>query len=453
MLLRDQLPNIIVDSLPGPNALALLKRREGTVPNAIGCMYPCVIKRGSGAMIEDVDGNVFLDWIGGVGVLNVGHSHPKLVKAVQEQAENYFHGMFNMVTHEGYLELSEKISKIAPVRGNEKKTFFANSGAEADENAIKVAKAVTKRPNIIVFSGGFHGRTLLTMTMTAKKAYSKGLGPFPDGVYRAEFPYLYRRPESMTEQDAIAFYVERFRMVFEESSPAELVAAVVIEPLQGEGGFIPAPIEYIKAIRKICDEHGILLIADEVQTGFARCGRMFASNYWKEAGCEPDILAIAKSIAGGVPLSGVVASKELMDAVPKGLIGGTYGGNALACAAAIQVLDVIEEENLVIRAQEIGEICLKRFGKWLGKYPFIGDVRGLGAMIGIEFVKDKRLKIPNPELVTNLILEAAQKGLLIENAGTYGNVVRFLAPLVITNEQLEAGFTIMENIMNSFMED
>ena len=451
-MLRDELPKIITSTLPGPKATEILKRREAAIPHAIACMYPCVMKKAEGAMIEDVDGNYFLDWVGGVGVLNVGHCHPKLVEAVKNQSEQYFHGMFNIVTHEGYVELAEKISEIAPVRGDKKKTFFANSGAEADENAIKVAKAYTKRPNIIVFSGGFHGRTLLTMTMTSKKSYSKGLGPFPDGVYRAEYPYLYRRPGSLTEKEAMNYYIKRFETVFEEASPADLVAAVVLEPLQGEGGFIPVPIEYIKAIRKICDDHGILVIADEVQTGFGRTGKMFASCYWKEAGCEPDIMTIAKSIAGGVPLSGVVASDTLMNSVPKGLIGGTYGGNALACAAGLAVLEVIEEEKLCERSMEIGKVCFERFNSWKEKYEFVGDVRGLGAMIGIEFVKNKQTKEPYPEFVTSLILKAVQKGLIIENAGTYGNVVRFLAPLVITDKQLERGFEILEECMISIAE-
>ncbi len=444
-MLKNALPKIKTETLPGPKAKELVERRKNIVPNAIGCVYPCVMERAEGAIIEDVDGNRFLDWVGGVGVLNVGHTHPALVEAVKEQAEKYFHGMFNIVTHEGYVELAEKLAKVVPVRDSEKKVMFANSGAEADENAVKIAKAYTKRPNIIVFSGAFHGRTMLTMAMTAKKAYAVGMGPFPDGVYRAEYPYLYRKPAGMSEDEAIEYYVNSLKMVFENASPAEYVAAVVLEPLQGEGGFIPAPIEWVKAVRKICDEHGILMIADEVQSGFCRTGKMFASEYWKEAGCAPDILSTAKSIAGGVPLSAVIAGKEIMDAVPSGIIGGTYGGNALACAAGLKVLEVIEKENLVQRSCEIGEKCTKRFGEWKDKYEEVGDVRGLGAMIGIEFVKDKESKEPNAELVSKLVKECANHGLLIESAGIYGNVIRFLAPLVITDEQLEAGFDIFEH--------
>lgn len=450
-MLKNALPMIITNTLPGPKATETINRRKDAVPNGIRCAYPCVMKQAAGAMIEDVDGNLFLDWIGGVGVLNVGHCHPKLVAAVKEQSEKFFHGMINVVTHEGYVDLAEKLAAISPTRGTSNKVMFANSGAEADENAVKISKAYTSRPNIIVFSGAFHGRTLLTMTMTSKKAYSMGMGPFPDGVYRAEYPYLYRTSGNMTETEAIEYYTNALYKTFEEASPAEYVAAVVMEPLQGEGGFIPAPIEWVKAVRKICDDNGIILIADEVQTGFCRTGRIFASEYWKDAGCEPDMIATAKSIAGGVPLSAVIARTELMDSVKPGIIGGTYGGNALACAAGLAVLNVIEEEHLVERSCEIGATCMERFHEWQKKYDIIGDVRGLGAMIGIEFVRDKTTKEPATELVNAIISYAANHGLLIENAGIYGNVIRFLAPLVITDEQLEAGFEIFEEAIVACM--
>ncbi|MCR4895292.1 MAG: aspartate aminotransferase family protein [Lachnospiraceae bacterium] len=443
-MLRDELPRIITETLPGPKAKEIIERRGAAVPGAIRCVYPCVMDHAQGAIIEDVDGNRFLDFVGGVGVLNVGHAHPEVVEAVQAQAERYFHGMFNIVTHEGYVALAERLNALVPVRGEKKKTFFANSGAEADENGVKVAKAFTGRPNIIVFSGAFHGRTMLTMAMTSKKAYAKGMGPFPDGVYRAEFPYLYRAPGHMSEAEAIDYYVEKLETVFEECSPADKVAAIVVEPLQGEGGFIPAPIAWVKAVRKICDDHGILLMADEVQSGFGRTGKLFASCYWAEAGCAPDIITTAKSIAGGVPLSAIIARAEIMDAVPGGVIGGTYGGNALACAAGLKVLEIIERDHLCERSAELGEKVKARYRKWQEKYDIVGDVRGLGAMVGIEFVTDRETKAPATEFVGKLIAECASHGLLIENAGTYGNVIRFLAPLVITDEQLEAGLDIME---------
>jgi 4-aminobutyrate aminotransferase/(S)-3-amino-2-methylpropionate transaminase len=396
-------------------------------------------------MIEDVDGNKFLDWIGGVGVLNIGFSHPEVVEAVKEQADRYFHGMFNVVTHEGYVALAEKLSAIAPVRGEKKKAFFANSGAEADENAVKIAKAWTKRPNIIVFSGAFHGRTLLTMSMTSKKSYAVGMGPFPDGIYRAQFPYYYRNPEGMPQEAALDYYMKSITDVFEQCAPADTIAAIVVEPLQGEGGFIPAPIEWIQAVRALCDRHGIVLIADEVQSGFCRTGRMFASEYWKEAGAEPDIIATAKSIAGGVPLSAIIAREEIMDAPAPGTIGGTYCGNALACAAALKVIEIMERDHLADRSMEIGKKVMERYEAMKEKYECVGDVRGLGGMVGIEFVKDKASKTPDAALTSAVIQECVQHGLMVEGAGTYGNVIRFLAPLVMTDEQLACGLDIFEN--------
>ncbi|MDR1628597.1 MAG: aspartate aminotransferase family protein [Oscillospiraceae bacterium] len=448
-MLKDSLPEIITKSLPGPRAEAIIARRAAAIPAAIRCVYPVVIEKGEGAMVRDVDGNTFLDFIGGVGVLNIGYSHPEVVDVVKAQAEKYFHGMFNIVTHEGYVELAERLNAVAPLKSEKNKTFFANSGAEADENAVKIAKAYTKRPNIIVFSGAFHGRTMLTMSMTSKKAYAFGMGPFPDGVYRAEFPYTYRSPEGLPEEKAIEYYVERFLRVFEECSPAEHVAAVVIEPLQGEGGFVPCPVEFVKALRKICDDKGILLIADEVQTGWCRTGRMFASEYWKEAGAAPDIITTAKSIAAGLPLSAIVAGEHIMDAVPAGVIGGTYCGNPLACAAALKVLEIMQRDDFAARSRRIGEQVMARYREWKEIFGFVGDVRGMGAMTGIEFVKSKLGKEPFPALVSAIVQEAVAGGLLVESAGVYGNVIRFLAPLVITDEQLQTGLDILEEAIET----
>jgi 4-aminobutyrate aminotransferase/(S)-3-amino-2-methylpropionate transaminase len=442
MSLRDSLPSVKT-ALPGPKAQAAFSKRAEVMPTAIKSIYPIVIERGEGAMIEDVDGNVFLDWVGGVGVMNIGYSNPELIDAVKEQSEKYFHSMMNITTNTKYLDYAEALSKIAPVRGGQKQVMLANSGAEADENAVKIAKAATGRPNIIVFSGAFHGRTTLTMTMTAKKAYATGMGPFPDGVYRAEFPYLYRAPGNLVGDAAIAYYIERLKSLFETHSPAKYVAAIVFEPVQGEGGFVPAPIEWVKAVRAICDENGILMVTDEVQTGFGRSGRMFASEYYKEAGCEPDVMTFAKSVAGGLPLSGVVASKELMDKVPVGTIGGTYNGNAVACASALKVLEIMQRDDYPGKALKIADVCMKRFAQWQEKFSVIGDVRGTGAMMGIEFVKDSD-KTPNADLVNKIVAAAWDKGLILESAGTFGNVIRFLCPLCVTDEQLVIGLDIFE---------
>ena len=444
-MLKEALPEIITGQVPGPKAKALLEKRDAALPKALcGYTYPICISRGEGAMLEDVDGNRFLDFIGGVGVLNIGYSRPEVVEAVKAQAENYFHCIFNVVAHEGYIELAEKLDEIMPCRGDRKKPFFANSGAEADENAIKVAKAYTGRSSIICFSGAFHGRTNLTMALTAKKAYALGMGPFPSGIYRTEFPYLYRAPKGYSEEEAIQYYLDKLNRLFDEAAPASDVAAILVEPVQGEGGFIPAPIEWIKAVRKICDDNGILLIADEVQCGNCRSGKYFASEYWKEAGAAPDIIATAKSLGGGVPISAITARAEIMAAAPAGTIGGTYCGNPLACASALKVMEIMKAEDYAGKAAAIGQKVMKRYNQMKEKYEEVGDVRGLGSMIGVEFVKTKEGKEPYPEFVSGVIQTALQKGLMIENAGSFGNVIRFLAPLCITDEQLETGLTIFE---------
>ena len=438
MSLREALPKIVTGTLPGPKGQEIMDRRAKAVPNGIGTAYKAVIKRGEGAMFEDVDGNIFLDWIGGVGVLNIGYSNPECIEAVKEQADKFFHSMFNITTHEGYVALAEKMNEIVPVKGDQKKTMFVCSGSEADENAVKIARNYTGRPNIIVFTGAFHGRTSLTMTMTAKKAYAVGMGPFPDGVYRAEFPNLYRAPGNMTEAEAINYYVKKLEDVFIEATPYDACAAIVFEPVQGEGGFVPAPIEWVKAVRKICDEHGILMICDEVQCGWARSGKMFASQYFAEAGAAPDIMTTAKSIGAGLPLSAVTARAEVMDAVTGGTIGGTFGANALSAASALKVAEVMQRDDYPAKAMHIAEVGMKRFNEWKDKYEVVGDVRGLGAMMGVEFVKSKATKEPNAELVGKIVQTAMNNGLLLEAAGTYNNVIRFLCPLCVTDEQMEA---------------
>lgn len=448
-MLREALPKIVTGKLPGPKAQAVIDRRAKAMPDAIKCGYPLVISRGEGAMIEDVDGNILLDWVGGVGVLNIGYSHPELIEAVKTQSEKYFHAMMNITTHERYIELAEKMNEIVPVKGDAKKTMFVNSGAEADENAVKIAKSYTGRPNIIVFTGAFHGRTQMTMAMTAKKAYAIGMGPFPDGIYRAEFPNLYRRPEGMSEEDAVQYYIDKLEEVFIEATPKEYTAAIVFEPVQGEGGFIPAPIEWVKAVRKICDENGILMVCDEVQSGWGRSGRLFASQYFAEAGCAPDIMTTAKSIAGGLPLSAVTASAEIMDGVTGGTIGGTYCGNPVACASALKVIEVMTREDYPAKANAIAEKVTARAKKWADEFGVIGDIRGMGSMLGIEFVKDLKTKEPDAALVGAIVAEAVQHGLILEAAGTYNNVIRFLCPLCVTDAQMEAGLDIYENAIRT----
>lgn len=444
-MLKDELPKIITNTLPGSKSAGVLIRREKTIPNAIGTMYPVVIKRAEGAIIEDLDGNKFLDFVGGVGVLNLGYSSKEIIEEVKKQADLFFHSMFNITTHESYVRLSEEISKLAKIKGKSKKAYFANSGAEAIENAIKCAKAYTKRNNVIVFSGAFHGRTYYTMSMTSKKAYAKDMGVLASGVFRAEYPYLYRKKDEINEIEYINCCIDSIYKIFEECAEPSTIAAIVLEPLQGEGGFIPAPIEFVKKIREICDEYKILLIADEVQSGWCRCGEIFATYYWANEGIYPDILATAKSIAAGIPLSAIVARKEIMDNIPMGVIGGTYCGNPLACAAALKVIEIIKRDKLDLRSKMIGDIVMNRYKKMKEKYPIIGDIRGLGAMIGIEFVTNRKTKKPAQEFTKKLIEKCVMNGLIIEGCGTYNNTIRFLAPLVINDNQLEYGLDIFEN--------
>ncbi len=359
--LRTALPKINTAQVPGPKSKELLDRRDAAIPKALcGKTYPICIKQGSGAMFEDMDDNRFLDWVGGVGVLNIGYSDPEVIEAVKAQTEKYFHTIFNVYVHDGYVSLAEKLNEIMPCRGDVKKTYFANSGAECDENAIKIAKAYTGRSGVICFTGAFHGRTNLTMALTAKKVYAQGMGPFPAGIYRAPYPYLYRAPKGYTEEEAIKYYIDELERIFDEGAPASEIACMIVEPFQGEGGFIPAPIEWVKAVRKICDENGIMLIADEVQCGNCRTGKYYASEYWAEAGAAPDIITTAKSLGAGLPISAITARAEVMDAAPAGTIGGTFCGNPVSCAAALAVIDIMKRDDYAGKARHIGEVVTKR---------------------------------------------------------------------------------------------
>ena len=439
--LSKALPEIVTEQVPGPKSKELLDCRNAAIPQALcGNTYPICIKQGAGAMFEDLDGNKILDWVGGVGVLNIGYSNQEVIDAVKAQADKYFHTIFNVYVHDGYVALAERLNKIMPCKGDTMKTYFANSGAECDENAIKIAKAYTKRNGVICFTGAFHGRTNLTMALTAKKTYAVGMGPFPSSIYRAPYPYLYRAPKGYTEEEAIQYYIDELNKIFDEGAPANEIACMLVEPLQGEGGFIPAPIAWVKAIRKICDENGILLIADEVQCGNCRTGKYYASEYWKEAGAAPDIIATAKSLGGGLPISAITAR----DAAPAGTIGGTFCGNPLACASALAVMDIMQRDDYAAKARHIGDVVMNRYNALKDKYDVIGDVRGLGAMIGIEFVTDRETKEPATKLVADIVRNAMQKGLLLESCGFASNTIRFLAPLTMTDEQMEKGLEIFE---------
>ncbi len=438
---------IIKTGLPGPKSKMFIEKREKNVPQGVSSNVPTIISRGEGAMIEDLDGNILMDFAGGIGVLNIGYSHPDVVRVVKEQAENFFHSSINVISYKQYIELAEKMNKIIP--GDfPKRTMFVNSGAEAVENAVKIARKYTGRSEIISFTGAFHGRTLLTLSLTSKvKPYKYGFGPFAPGIHRAEFPYTYRKPDDILEDNSVKYFIDKLKNMFlEEVDPTE-VAAIIIEPIQGEGGFIEAPKEYIKELRKICDEHGILLICDEVQTGFYRTGKMFAHEYWE---VYPDIVTTAKSLAGGLPLSCVTAKEEIINSSQIGGIGGTYCGNPLATAAALKIIEIMEKEDFSLKVDKINKICMARFNEMKKKYDIIGDVRGKGAMLAMELVKNRETKEPAKEEVKNIVKEAYKKGLILLSAGVRGNVLRLLMPLVITEKQLVSGLDIIEDsIKNS----
>jgi 4-aminobutyrate aminotransferase/(S)-3-amino-2-methylpropionate transaminase len=427
--------------IPGPRSRAIVERKERVIAKPMSLYLPIVAAEGRGSTLTDVDGNTYIDFTGGVGCLNVGHAHPKVVEAVQEQAARFLHTDFTMVPYEVCITLAERLLAVSPFTGPAKAAFF-NAGTEAVENAVKFARAYTGRPAVIGFEGGFHGRTLLSLTLTSKThPYKAGLGPFAPEVYRVPFPNEYR---AVTSADALAA-LER---AFVTQVAAENVAAIVLEPVQGEAGFIVAPQEFLAGVRAICDRHGIVLVVDEVQTGFGRTGRMFAIEHY---GIEPDLITVAKSIAAGLPLSGVLGKAEIMDAPGDSAVGGTYVGNPVAQAAALAVLDVFEEEGLVDRAERIGETIRGRMLAWQERHPQIGDVRGLGAMLAIEYVRDPATREPAPELATRVAEEAAQRGLLLLKAGTYSNCNRVLCPLVITDSELDEALGAWEDALGTVL--
>ena len=426
-------------AIPGPRSREILDRKERVVADPLSIYLPVVIARGEGATLTDVDGNTFLDFTGGVGCLNVGHTHPRVVDAVQEQAAKFLHTDFTIVPYETYVTLAERLVATAPISGPKKAAFF-NAGTEAVENAVKFARAYTKRPAVIGFEGGFHGRTLLSLTLTSKThPYKEGLGPFAPEVYRLPFAQDYRGPSAAVALAAL----ER---AFVTSVAAETVAAIVIEPVQGEGGFVVAPPEFLEGVRRICDDNGIVLVVDEVQTGYGRTGKMWGIEHYD---VEPDLMTIAKSIAAGLPLSGVIGKAEIMDAPSDSAIGGTYVGNPLAQAAALAVLDVFDDESLVERAALIGETIRGRMQAWQQRWDAIGDVRGLGAMLAIELVHDRDTKDPAPELASAVVGAASERGLLLLKSGIYSNCIRVLVPLVISESELDEALGVWEDALGS----
>ena len=411
-------------ALAGTSTAALLELRASEVAVGVGNTHPIFAERAEGARIWDADGNEYFDFVGGIGVLNVGHSHPKIRAAVEAQLERFTHTCFQVAMYESYVRLAERLNRLAPGR-SKKKTLLVTTGAEATENAVKIARSYTGRAAVIAFHHAYHGRTLLALSMTGKNdPYKLRFGPFCGDVYHAPFPYEYR---GWTTERALRALDD----VFDAVVSPDRVAAIIIEPVLGEGGFIPAPAEFLKALREIANRHGIVLICDEIQSGFCRTGAMFACEH---AGIEPDIIAVAKSIAGGLPLAGVIGRSEIIDSVKPGGLGGTFAGNPLACAAALATLDVIEEEGLIERARTVGKTVERALRDLQARYPQIGDVRGRGAMLGMEFVDEPGAA--KSTHVKRIIDEARKRGLLLLSAGAKANVIRILVPLVISDAEL-----------------
>lgn len=422
------------------NTEKLLERRKQVVANGVGVFVASTAVSAEGAVITDEDGNELIDFGGGIGVLNAGHCPPSVVKAIQEQAAKFIHGSFHVSTYEPYVQLCEKLIRLFP-HGEHTKAMLTNTGAEAVENVIKIARQATKRSAIVCFSEAFHGRSMMAMTLTSKINYKIGCGPFAPEVYRVPFPDYYHRGQGESVEHFSARELKSLEDAFHSMVDPNQVAAIILELVQGEGGFNVAPRPYVAGLRKLCDQHGILLIFDEVQSGFCRTGKWSAAEHY---GVVPDLSTWAKSMGSGMPIGAVLGKAEVMDAALPGTIGGTYLGNPVCCAAAIATIDLMEKENLNARAQEIAKVVDDRFRKWQKRFKCVGDVRGLGAMQALEFVKDGDPSKPDADTVARLTSACLKRGLLLLNAGTYKNVIRILSPLIISHELLNRGLDIVE---------
>jgi 4-aminobutyrate aminotransferase/(S)-3-amino-2-methylpropionate transaminase len=431
------------------NSADLIARREAVTPRGIPMVTSVTVASANGATLVDLEGRELIDFAGGIGVMNVGHCQATVVEAIREQAAKLLHTCIHVATYEPYIALCEKLVDLLP-HGERTKVMLVNSGAEAVENAVKIARQSTNRPAIICYTEGFHGRTLMAMSLTSKYGYKIGCGPYAPEVYRLPFPNHYRYGDGMTEAAFVERELGRFSDSLVNSVAAEQVAAVLLEPVQGEGGFIPVPAAYLRGLRKLCDKHGILMILDEVQSGFCRTGRWAAFQHYDVV---PDISTWAKAMGGGLPIGAVIGKADVMDGARPGTIGGTYGGNPVACAASLETIRLMEELQLGPRAMAIGQRVTERFQQLQKRFPsWIGDVRGLGAMVGIELIENGDLHQPATELTAEVLKACVARGLLILGAGIYGNVIRFLAPLVITDEQLDQGLDILTDEIVKAME-
>jgi 4-aminobutyrate aminotransferase / (S)-3-amino-2-methylpropionate transaminase / 5-aminovalerate transaminase len=432
--------------IPGPKSRALSERRAKAVPRGLSHGTPIYVAKAEDAWLEDVDGNRYIDFAGGIGCANAGHRQESVVEAIREQLNKFLHTCVQVTPYEGYVELAERMNEVTPGKFP-KKTLFVNSGAEAVENAVKIARAYTKRPAIIAFEDAFHGRTLMTLALTSKThPYKAGFAPFPGDVYRVPFAYCYRCSYNLKYPSCDLYCARHLEDTFKRVVANEEVAAVIAEPVMGEGGFIAPPPDYFKVLVDLCRKHGILFIADEVQSGFGRTGAMFASERY---GIEPDLIVTAKSLGGGLPLAAVTGRAEIMDAPGPGGLGGTFAGNPLSCAAALATLDLFKKTNLLARANELGDRFQRRAREWQRRWPIVGDVRGLGGMQAIELVKSQESKTPATEETKQITQYCYEHGLITITAGSYSNVIRVLVPLVASNDQIDEGLDVLESALAS----
>lgn len=429
-------------SLPGPKSLAALERRKNALPAGLAKSTDIAVQKAEGALVWDLDDNCLIDFAGGIGMINVGHRNGKVVAAMKEQLDKYIHTCTLVTTMEPYLELAELLNSLTP--GDfPKKTLLANSGSEAVENAVNIAKYYTKRNAVLCFEGAYHGRTLLTLSLTSKYGlFKKGFGSYVSDIYRIPAPNLYRKTEGFTDDQYIQECIKALDHAFITQVDPESLAAIIIEPVQGEGGFLTIPAPYLHKLRTVCDKYGIVFIADEIQCGASRTGKLFAVEH---SGVVPDIIVSAKSIGAGMPISAVTGKAAIMDAPHPGGVGGTYGGSPIACVAAIEALKILSSPSFLQRSVEVGEHIRTTLEGWKEKYPMIGDVRGIGAMRLVEFVKDKTSREPDPDITLKVIRDAVAHGLILIRAGLYSNCIRLLPPIVITDEQLAEGLAVLED--------
>lgn len=428
-------------AIPGPKGQAILERRKNALPSGLAKSTEVAVERAEGALVWDVDGNQLIDFAGGIGMINVGHCNAQVVNAIKEQVDKYIHTCSLVTTIEPYIELAELLNSVTP--GDfPKKTLLANSGSEAVENAVNIAKYYTKRNAVLCFEGAYHGRTLLTLSLTSKYAlFKKGFGSYVSDIYRIPAPNMYRKEEGMSEEQYIQFCIRNLERAMIAQVDPESLAAIIIEPIQGEGGFLPIPTPFLQKLRELCDKYGIVFIADEIQCGAGRTGKLFAIEH---TGVVPDIVVSAKSIGAGMPISAVTGRAEMMDAPHLGGVGGTYGGSPVACVAAIEAIKQLKSESFLNRAIEVGQIISSTMNEWKSKYRAVGDVRGAGSMQLVEFVKDRDTREPDMEFAMEVIKDATSKGLILIRAGLYSNCIRLLPPVVITDEQLKEGLEVLE---------